>query len=492
MQYLRSGSVGVVATGAAIALTLVMGSPAQAKGLFPLGETSDVARLSDKPIPYKVVPERPPLLLELGCDFLGKGKLPKGIELPTGAVWSPCLWGFGTLRTALQSYEGVGPLGRNTEWANRLDLFANLQLTHTEKCLVGIGVVDKNRSTNFTRYSFESTQGDEGWNPEFGGFVRALFCEGDFGSLFPNLDPKGTRLIDYGFSFGRQQITFQEGVMINDVLDAVGVVRNNLHLPGFSNIRLTGLFAWDSIDRGSPATRLRLDDPGLFGIFTQGDTANSTFNLDFITIQDHESNSTGGDGYWLGLSATQRGWFPWSGSGAVNTTYRINASFAEDADSPQVSDGLLLSSEMSWTPESSDDIFYVNSFWGLDRYSQASREPIIGGPLAALGISFAGASLGNYLSELDGFNSQVVGVAIGYQAFWDNHRRNLVIEIAGIKDTTRGLFKTDGPGGDGAAITVQFQQALGQRVQLQLDGFVSYLEGRRNGTGLRAEILVQF
>ena len=139
----------------------------------------------------------------------------------------------------MQTYEGVGPPGRNTEWANRLDLFANLQLTHTEKCLVGIGVMDKNRLTNFTRHSFESTQADEGWNPEFGGFVRALFCEGDFGSLFPKLDPKGTSLIDYGFSFGRQQITFQEGVMINDVLDAVGVVRNNLHLPGFSNIRLT-------------------------------------------------------------------------------------------------------------------------------------------------------------------------------------------------------------------------------------------------------------
>ncbi len=450
------------------------------------------SRLSGEALPLLVdeLPKRPGLLVELGNPYLGTGSIDSGFKVPGGAVWQPTLIVFGTFRTAVQTFEAAET--RFTEWASRLDLFANLQLTSTEKCLVGIGVADKNRFTNFTRYSFESTQGDEGWNPEFGGFVRALFCEGDFGSLFPKLDPKGTSLIDYGFSFGRQQITFQEGVMINDVLDAVGVVRNNLHLPGFSNIRLTGLFAWDSIDRGSPATRLRLDDPGLFGIFTQGDTANSTFNLDFITIQDHESNSTGGDGYWLGLSATQRGWFPWSGSGAVNTTYRINASFADDADSPQVSDGLLLSSEMSWTPHSSDDIVYVNSFWGLDRYTQASREPIVGGPLAPLGISFASPSLGNYLSELSSFNSQVVGVAIGYQAFWDNHRRNLVIEIAGIKDTTRGLFKTDGPGGDGTAITVQFQQALGQRVQLQLDGFVSYLEGRRNGTGLRAEILVQF
>ena len=81
---------------------------------------------------------------------------------------------------------------------------------------------------------------------------------------------------------------------------------------------------------------------------------------------------------------------------------------------------------------------------------------------------------------------------MGYQAFWDNHRRNVVFELAGVKDTTRGLFDVDGPGTDAAAFTVQFQQAIGQRVQLQLDAFVSYIEGRTNGSGARAEILVQF
>ena len=34
--------------------------------------------------------------------------------------------------------------------------------------------------------------------------------------------------------------------------------------------------------------------------------------------------------------------------------------------------------------------------------------------------------------------------------------------------------------------------AVGQHVQLQLDAFVSYLESRDNGSGARAEILVQF
>ncbi len=482
-------ALGIAAAAAVFASAL---SPAWSGGLFPLGETTDVPRLSDKPVPYATVPERPALPVELGCKFLGNGKLPEGIELATGAVWTPCLWVFGTSRTALQTYESVGAAGRNTEIATRLDLFANLSLTTTEKCIVGIAPLDSNRFSNFTRYSFESNQGLEGGRSEAGVYLRTAFCEGDFGSLFPNLDPGGQKLIDYGFSFGRQQITFQEGIMINDTLDAIGIVRNNLHAPGFSNIRITGIAAIDHIDRGTPANRRRLNEPYLFGLFTQADTIDSTWALDLITVQDDNTNSTGGDGYYIGLSALQRGWNPFNGIGTVNTSYRVNASFSEGADTAQVTDGVLLSAEMSWTPHSSDDVFYVNPFWGIDRYSQAGREPIVGGPLAALGISFASPSLGNHLSELSSFNTNVVGAAIGYQAFWDQHRRNLVLEVAGVKDTTRGLFDTDGAGTDAAAFTVQFQQAIGQRVQLQLDAFVAYLEGRDNGSGSRAEILIQF
>ncbi len=478
---------------AMVALT-VQSMPAIGDGfsLYPLGEVTGKPRLSDQPAEFKTVPPRPAMPVELGCKFLGSGKLPDGFELPGGAVWSPCLWLFGTYRTAFQTFEGVGAPGRNTEWANRLDLFANLQLTSTEKCIVGIAPLDKNRFTNFSRYSFESNQGQEGGRSEAGVYVRAAFCEGDFGSLFPKLDPKGTDLIDYGFSFGRQQITFQEGIMLNDVLDSVGIVRNNLHAPGFSNIRVTGLYAWDSIDRGTVANRRRLNEAGLYGLFLQADTTASTFAVDLVTVQDDKDNSTGGDGYWIGLASTQRGFSPWKGIGTVNSTYRINVSIAEGDDTSQVTDGVLLSGEFSWTPHNSDDVVYINPFWGINRYSQAGREPIVGGPLAALGISFASPSLGNHLSELNAFNTQVVGLAMGYQAFWDAHRRNVVIELAGVKDTTRNLFDTDGLGGDGAALSVQFQQALGQHVQLQLDGFVSYIEGRSAGTGARFEILTQF
>ncbi|MFP6746905.1 MAG: hypothetical protein VCD66_04815 [Alphaproteobacteria bacterium] len=476
---------------------MAVGAAAQSKGLlgglYPLGETTPVPRLPDEPVPYIIPPERPELLVEAGCKFLGRGNLPQGVKLPTGAVLTPCLWVFGTWRTAMQTYESVGPAGRNTELVTRLDLFANLNLTTTDKCIIGVAPFDKNRFTNFTRYSWESNQGEEGGRSEAGVFLRTAFCDGDIGSMFPIFDPKGTTLLDFGYSFGRQRIHFQEGIMINDVLDAVGIVRNTLHAPGISNIRITGVYAWGSIDRGGPGNRQRLNRPGgLYGLFLQADDPTTTWGLDFIALDDDDDDTTGGDSLNVGLSATQRAWTPWSRLASFNTTYRVNASFARDTDTALAADGVLVSAEISWTPHNSDDVVYINPFYGFDRFTQVSREPIFGGPLAPLGISFASPSLGNHLSELNSFNTQAAGIAMGYQAFWDNHRRNLVIEIAGLKDNTRNLFKDDGNGTDAVALSVQLQQAYGQRVQFQLDAFVAYLEGRDHGSGARAEILVQF
>ena len=55
-----------VATAVIVGGTVGGPSAATADGLYPLGETTGVPRLSDEPLPYQVVPERPALPLELG------------------------------------------------------------------------------------------------------------------------------------------------------------------------------------------------------------------------------------------------------------------------------------------------------------------------------------------------------------------------------------------------------------------------------------------
>ena len=158
-------------------------------------------------------------------------------------MWHPRLWVFGTLRTALQTFDnGVTP--PTPEWVNRFDLFANLQLTGTEKIVFGIRPLDKNRFNAFSGYAIE----EDRVKNELNANIRTFFFEGDFGSLFPNLDKQGFLPIDLGFSIGRQPLLFQDGILINDTVDSLGLVRNNVRLPGVSNLRISGVYGWDELD----------------------------------------------------------------------------------------------------------------------------------------------------------------------------------------------------------------------------------------------------
>ena len=74
------------------------------------------------------------------------------------------------------------------------------------------------------------------------------------------------------------------------------------------------------------------------------------------------------------------------------------------------------------------------------------------------------ASPVTYGAEISPFTEDVAGFALGYQAFYDHHRRNLILEVASRK-ATKGA-KTDALG-----LGSQLQQAVGRRVQLQLESF---------------------
>ena len=460
--------------GAASAMVIVFffALSASAASKKYLGDPTGNSRLSDKPTKFldvfnKGVPERPPLLFEFGDPFLHQGNLNPGVELPSGWVVQPRLWIFGTLRSATQSFDnGVRP--GTTEWANRFDLYANLQLSGTEKAIIGFRPVDRNRFPNFTRYGFSP---ENKFTDETNLDIRTLFFEGDFGSIFPKLDPKGMKPIDYGFSVGRQQLNFQSGLMINDIVDSVGIVRNNLHLPGVSNLRVAGIYGWGELDTNRPDP-----DAQLFGLFIAADMPKVRWDFDGAYVKD---DGQGNDGsYHYGVSAETH-------VGLIGVTFRVNGSKAQDVETSGVGSGVLLSVEINFTPYGSDDNVYINPFWAIDNFTQISREPVVGAPLATLGILFASASLGNYLSELSGAANEVAGAAIGYQAFWDAHSKNLTLEMAGRYDTSNDSNSDIGIG-------FQYQQRFGRRIQWQVDGFYAFQENRDNGFGLRTEILYQF
>ncbi|MBC8284418.1 MAG: hypothetical protein H8E32_11445 [Nitrospinae bacterium] len=440
--------------------------------LFPLGETFEVSRFSDEKIQLLEPSDtgnRPSLIYEGGDLFLGTGNLQEGFETPWGAVWQPQLWVFGTLRTSLFYFDnGVRP--SSSEWATRLSLFANLQLTHTEKLIIGVRPLDRNAFNRFTRVQLNDDFGSSKIEPNLD--IRTFFFEGDFGSLFPGLDPVGKKPIDLGFSVGRQALTFQNAIMINETIDAVGLVRNNIRFAGISGMRSTAIYGWNELHRAD-ARLSRSSD--LFGWFNSIDTPKHTFNIDMIYVTDEQ---TTGDSFNFGVAAIQR-------LGHFNTAFRINSSFEPGANGPKAGTGTMYSSEVSWTPYRSDDIAYVNAFLVDGNYTQAGREPIVGGPLGGLGVLFASPGVGNFLSELNNFTTDVAGLVVGYEAFWENHRRSLTLEIASRKDI-------GGAGFDDVAFGFEFRQRLAHRIQFQLDASYSVLEKRNDGSTIRTEIRYQF
>jgi len=265
-------------------------------------------------------------------------------------------------------------------------------------------------------------------------------------------------------------------MLINDTIDAFGIVRNNIVFPGTSNLRISAMWGWNRIDRNDTA---RNSNENLFGLFIAADTHVSTYNLDIIYIADKGSD----DGLYIGASAIQR----IRSLGNLSTAFRINSSFALEDEAPGnvIGNGTLISMELSKTVQGSNDILYFNSFVGIGNFTQAGREAVVGGPLANIGILFASPNLSTYGAELNPFTDNVVGGAMGYQAFFNNQRTNLVMEVAARHDY-------DDDGFDQLGFGFQLQQAVGQYVQLTFEAFYTLNEDRQDGSGARAEIQVLY
>ncbi|MCA8961804.1 MAG: hypothetical protein KDC38_14870 [Planctomycetes bacterium] len=419
-----------------------------------------------------LIPDRP-LTFELFNPYFGKGPI-TSFTLPGGAVWQPTLLVYGNLRTALQSFDNGAPNANTSEWANRLDLDINLGLSGTERFNIGFRPLDEEGV--FTGWNFS----DDEWIDGTDGEPNRFFFEGDFGELFPNLDPNDSRSLDYGFAIGRQPINFQDGILINDTLDAIGVTRNTLIPGGTSNLRVTALYAWNEIHtRDRSRGRNREDkDAHLFGLFTEADTPWSTVAFDTALVIDEGSKN--GDGIVVGVSGVQR-------IGQINTTFRWNTSMPTAGGSPTMRAGNLIFAEVSTTPHGAHNLVYANAFVGIDRFSSAARDPAVGGPLGRTGILFAAVGLGRYGAALGNDADRSVGAAIGYQMFFQGNRRQLIVELGGRGRTSESI-----PPNAAVALGARFQQAIAQNFIALVEGFVGDREGVNGIGGIRAEVQVKF
>jgi hypothetical protein len=430
--------------------------------------------LHQHPIPIQPIPHRPRLLVETDEPFLAPGWLEQGIETPTGAIWRPALWVFGTYRTGINYFDNRATTNV-TEWANRLDLFGQLNLTGTERLVVGIRPLDQERGSRrvFSGYDMRNDRVNDAWNID----VQTLFFEGDFGEIFPRLDPFDGLALDYGFSVGRQPMSFQQGLLLNeDIIDAVTVTRNTLSGNGVLNLRATGVYAWNSIHRNN-----NMPDPDaqLVGLFTETDIAKSTINADIAYV---DSQSVHGSLLTVALSGIQR----FHGThNTYNSSLHALASIPTGMETAASGQGELLFSQFSWTPHHTNDLVYLNTFWAIDRFTSAARGPLAGGPLGQTGVLFSAAGLGNYGAPLNNQATNAIGASLGYQMFFCGTRRQVIFEVAGRQDTNN-VDRAAMAGG------VRYQQAFDQHWLMVLDGFLAKRESRGLSPGVRVELQMKF
>ncbi len=460
-----------------------IGRPAEptAKGLEPLlhaKHDQPHTALDDHAIGLQPGPDRPELLIETNERFLDIGFLNQGVRIKTGAVWRPSLWVFGTYRTGINYFDS-GAAGHVAEWANRLDLFSQLNLSGTERIVFGVRPFDEEEMSTrrFGGYDFDRNQQQDAWNLD----PQTLFFEGDFGEIFPMLDPYDTRALDIGFSVGRQPMSFQQGLLINeDRIDALTITRNTLNGNGNLNLRATAVYAWNEINRNN-LTGLNVNDGDgqLVGLFTESDFRECTVNADVAYVW---SDNGIDDLLAAGLSGIRRI------SGFHNTyssSLHILASFPTSAETNLAGQGELLFSQFSWTPHHTVDLVFLNAFWAIDQFTSASRGTLAGGPLGQTGLLFSAAGLGRYGAPLNNQASNVAGASLGYQMFFDGTKQQVVLEVGGRQDTDST---------DRAAIAggIRYQKALDQHWLVVIDGFVSKREGNDVGQGGRVELQMKF
>lgn len=449
----------------------------------PATPGADASRFSDQPAPLRLndFPQRPRPLLELGDKFLSTGNLKNGFTLPTGAVWTPDLWVFGTLRSAVQTFD-PGKGTRYTEWANRLDIFANLFLSPTERVVAGWRPLDKN-GTSYSGYLFEP-RSSHGFNDASSATPRTLFFEGELGEIFPHWDKSDSRSLDYSFSVGRQPLTLQDGLLANSSsIDMVTVTRNALTLPYGSTLRVSGFEAWNRIERQdyytSTVSNVRDGAANLFGLDAAADFSLSTIEATVV----YDSAPGQGDGIYAGLGAIQR-------LGKFNTTFRAATSAATEQNNAKVTTGTVLLSQISYDLPYSSDFIYFDAFWGINQFASADRDPTAGGPLGQVGLLNAAVGLGHYGAPLSNEPDHAAGAALGYQMFFGElRRRQIIIEVGG-RAPTQAPTELRQEAAEG--IAVRFQQALGRRVVLIADTFGVNREHSPASVGGRLEMEVKF
>ncbi len=408
--------------------------------------------------------------------------------LYTSGIYPPAKEWFGRYNPVMPHFmvygdyrTGIG-INRNAKgdtnnWAHRLNLDMDLEITATERLHAFMGPLD--RAGDFTRLDFTDRAKFEDRTD-----IRLdnLFFEGDAGAIFGGLTDQDAPF-DLPFSFGFMPIFYQNGIWAADNVIGAAVALPAKHSPLLKWSNYDATFFWASDQINSDAFAGDNNAAEFFGTAWFIEAYDGYIEADYAFVHD----DVGGHRSYHNLSVayTRRYFY------RVSNAIRYITNFGQSLPSDQrTADGHMLLIENSLISKAPNTLVpYLNFFYGQGRTQSLARAGAAGGILNNTGINFETDGLTGY-PTLDATGVNATGAALGVNILGANFQHQLILEMAALSANGQSQFR-NAPG-DEYAVGMRYQKPLSNAWLFRTDHMLGWRENARDLRGSRVELRWKF
>ncbi len=412
--------------------------------------------------------------IEWGRVWYGDGITPRGIDLfgPYNLV-RPKFYMYGDFRTGVAS--GRNAAGRTDNWANRLNLDLDLQITDSERFHTFVGPLDENNQ--FTRW--ELVDGDLRYRNEMDLTPATAFFEGDMGAILGAWSGQSSPF-EFPVTAGLVPLLFQNGIWMEDAASgfAFAFPAKHSRLLNWSNFDWTFFALFDQLN--SPAFQDD-NDAHAYGTAAFIEAYGGYIEAGYAYLHARQDESLS---YHNATVSFTRRYFD-----RLSNSVRVIVNSGQDrVRNQRTADGGLLLVENSLITASPLTVVpYANFFYGWGRPQSVARAGISGGILRNTGINFDTDGV-NGFATLDVSAADTVGGSIGIDLIGESLDRQLLLELSYL--TPHGDMAL--ANGDQFAVGARYQFPITNATLLRFDAMHGWRENDRDVYGTRMEYRWKF
>ncbi|MEM1068903.1 MAG: hypothetical protein AAGI63_08415 [Planctomycetota bacterium] len=414
--------------------------------------------------------------VEWGRIFYGDGITPRGRNwFGEKNLVRPKFYVYGDYRVGLASGRNVA--GRTDNFAQRLNLDLDFQLTDTERFHAFVGPLDS--GGEFTRWQLED--GEVRFHPEFDTTPVTGYFEGDLGVLLGTLQNQ-TSPFELPLAIGLVPLLFQNGIWMEDAVTgaAISFPARHSRLLNWFNYDATFFAVVDQLN--SLAFGRDGHAAQAFGTAWFIEAYGGYIESGYAYVRDRHD---AGRSYHNITTSFTRRYFD-----RISNSVRVIVNTGQDRPkADRTADGVLLLVENSWVTAAPLTVVpYANFFVGWDRPQSVARAGVSGGILRNTGINFDTDGL-NGFATLDPTGSDTAGGSIGIDLIGSRLDRQLLLEATYLT-----------PHGNANAAVPDDQFAVGTRYQFpvtnwtlwRFDAMYGWRRGLPDVYGTRVEYRWKF